>query len=213
MDKNTLRLYAVTDRRWLSPEKPLWEAVEQAIEGGVTFVQLREKDLRRDAVKEEALEVQEICERIGIPFVVNDDVRLAQEIAADGVHLGQGDMSCRMAREILGPDKIIGVTAKTVEQALKAQADGADYLGCGAVFGSGTKTDTSFMSRETLSAITAAVDIPVIAIGGITAENIRELKGTGIAGVAVVSAIFAAKDIRKAAEELSGLAAEISESV
>ena len=202
MDKNILRLYAVTDRRWLSAETPLWEAVEQAIEGGATCVQLREKDMNREEMKAEALEVQEICERFGIPFLVNDDVRLAQEIAADGVHLGQGDMPCALAREVLGPEKIIGVTAKTVEQARKAEADGADYLGCGAVFSTGTKADTAPMSLDTLKAITEAVSIPVIAIGGITAENIRELQGTGIAGAAVVSALFAAEDIGEAAEEL-----------
>ncbi len=202
MDKNILRLYAVTDRRWLSAETPLWEAVEQAIEGGVTCVQLREKDMNREETKAEALEVQEICERFGIPFLVNDDVRLAQEIAADGIHLGQGDMPCALAREVLGPEKIIGVTAKTVEQARKAEADGADYLGCGAVFSTGTKADTAPMSLDTLKAITEAVSIPVIAIGGITAENIRELQGTGIAGAAVVSALFAAEDIGEAAEEL-----------
>ena len=202
MDKNILRLYAVTDRRWLSAETPLWEAVEQAIEGGATCVQIREKDMNREEMKAEALEVQEICERFGIPFLVNDDVRLAQEIAADGVHLGQGDMPCALAREVLGPEKIIGVTAKTVEQARKAEADGADYLGCGAVFSTETKADTASMSLDTLKAITEAVSIPVIAIGGITAENIRELQGTGIAGAAVVSALFAAEDIGEAAEEL-----------
>ncbi len=209
MDKNVLRLYAVTDRRWLEAEGLLWEAVEAALEGGATIVQLREKEMNRMAFREEAIEILDICRKFGVPLIIDDDVRLAVEIGADGVHLGQTDMACEVARQILGPDKIIGVTAKTPEQAIAAEKAGADYLGSGAVFATETKLGAKLMSLDTLKAITASVNIPVVAIGGITAENIRMLKGTGIAGVAVAGGIFSKDDVGEAAEELSALTEEI----
>lgn len=194
-------LYAVTDRTWLG-DKTLYEQVEAAIRGGVTMIQLREKHMDREAFKKEAIEIRDLCARYQVPFLLNDDVELAKEIGADGVHVGQNDMDAGMARKILGPDKIIGVSARTVEQALDAQALGADYLGSGAVFHTGTKSDARAMSHETLEAICRAVSIPVVAIGGITGENVTALKGSGISGIAVVSAVFGAKDPARAARNL-----------
>lgn len=201
MNRESLVLYAVTDRSWLRGEK-LADQVEKAVRGGATFVQLREKNLGREEFLREALEIGELCRNSGVPFVINDDVEIAMASGADGVHLGQEDMSVAEARRILGPDRIIGATAKTVEQALAAEAQGADYLGSGAMFPSTAKPEAKGISREELSAICRAVKIPVVAIGGITAENAGTLSGTGIAGIAVVSAIFAAEDIEAAAREL-----------
>ena len=196
-----LLLYGVTDRPCLK-KGTLAEAVRDAVAGGATMIQLREKDLPRDAMREEAEEIAVICRAAGIPFLINDDAELASELDADGVHVGQSDMAARAARELLGPGKIVGVTAKTVEQALKAQADGADYIGSGAVFGTLTKPDAKPMELETLRMITAAVSIPVVAIGGINRGNAPGLSGTGIAGAAVVSGLFGAEDIREEAREL-----------
>ena len=200
-DKQSLLLYAVTDRSWLRG-MTLCEQVEQALQGGATFVQLREKQLDRERFLGEALEVQALCRRFGVPFVINDNVELARAVNADGVHVGQSDMEAGDVRRRLGPDKIIGVSAQTAEQALRAQEHGADYLGVGAVFPTGSKADATEVSRETLEEICRAVDIPVIAIGGIGRENVMELKGSGICGIAVISAIFAQKDIEAAAAEL-----------
>lgn len=202
-EKN-LRLYAVTDRSWLK-DSALETQVEEALLGGATFVQLREKELDREAIRQEALRIRDLCRKYQVPFVIDDEVELALETDADGVHIGQSDMALRDAREQLGPEKIIGVSARTLEEALEAEQNGADYLGVGAVFSTSTKPDTADVSLETLSSICRAVSIPVVAIGGIKKENLPELAGTGIAGVAVVSAIFAAPDIRKAAEELRQL--------
>lgn len=200
-DKKDLLLYAVTDRSWLNG-RTLYEQVEEALKGGVTFVQLREKNLDDTAFLQEAKEIKELCARFHVPFVINDNVDIAAEIDADGVHVGQSDMEAGDVRKKLGPDKIIGVSAQTVEQALRAQTHGADYLGVGAVFPTGSKADAVEVSHDTVREICRAVDIPVIAIGGITRENVIELKGTGICGIAVISAIFGQQDIEEAARTL-----------
>lgn len=199
--KEDLLLYAVTDRSWLNGET-LYAQVEKALKGGVSFVQLREKALDEQAFLEEAKEIQKLCEQYHVPFVINDNVEIAAQIGADGVHVGQSDMEAGDVREKLGPDRIIGVSAQTVEQAVRAQERGADYLGVGAVFLTGSKADAVEVSHETVRAITEAVDIPVIAIGGITKDNVSELSGTGICGIAVISAIFAQEDIEGAARVL-----------
>lgn len=196
-----LLLYAVTDRHWLG-EETLYDQVKKALDGGATFVHLREKNLDREVFLAEAKEIQKLCKEYGVPFVVNDEVSIAKDIDADGVHVGQSDMEAMDVRKILGPDKIIGVSAQTVEQAIIAEKHGADYLGVGAVFTTGSKDDADDVSHETLKAICEAVSIPVIAIGGITKDNVAELAGSGICGVAVISAIFGQKDIQKATEEL-----------
>lgn len=192
--KNMLRLYAVTDRRWLGRET-LCDQVERAICGGVTCVQLREKDLPRDRFLQEARRLRVLCSAYRVPLIVNDDVEIALEVGADGVHVGANDMQAREVRRLAGDRLIIGVTAKTLEQAAAAQEAGVDYLGSGAVFGTTTKPDARPMSRELLMEIAASVSIPVVAIGGIDRENIAQLRGTGVAGAAVVSGIFAAQDI------------------
>lgn len=207
-DRNDLVLYAVTDRSWLG-DSSLYDQVESAIEGGATFIQLREKNLDEADFLSEAKEIQKLCREYKVPFVINDNVEIAAQIDADGVHVGQSDMEAGDVRKRLGPDKIIGVSAQTVEQALKAQEHGADYLGVGAVFPTGSKADATEVSHQTLKEICEAVDIPVIAIGGITKENVSELKESGICGIAVISAIFAQKDIRKAATELKQRVREI----
>lgn len=204
-DRKDLLLYAVTDRSWIG-KKTLYEQVEDAIKGGVTFVQLREKELDESEFYKEALEIQKLCKEYNIPFVINDNVRLAKMINADGVHVGQSDMEAGDVRAILGEGKILGVSAQTVEQAILAERRGADYLGVGAVFQTGSKADADDVSLDTLKAITEAVSIPVIAIGGIGADNIERLKGCGICGVAVISAIFGARDVKKAASDLRSLA-------
>ena len=201
-------LYAVTDRQWLGG-KSLRDQVEEAIRGGATFVQLREKDLEPDLFFREAVELKALCARYDVPFVINDDVELAVRVDADGVHVGQSDMEAGRVRERLGPEKIIGVSCKTVEQALAAQASGADYLGVGAMFPTGTKADAGATSVETLRAICRAVDIPVVAIGGIGLSNLELLAGTGIDGIAVVSSIFAQKDPEGAARTLREKLAEL----
>lgn len=215
MNKTDLKLYAITDRQWLHKAR-LSEHVKLAIEGGATMIQIRDKDILStdsDAgLKDEyseALEIKRICHEHKVPLIINDNVQFAIDIDADGVHLGQDDMNPAEARKLLGTDKIIGVTAKTVEQAKRAEADGADYLGSGAVFGSTTKLNAKPMTKELLREITAAVDIPVVAIGGINADNAATLKGTGIAGIAVVGAIFASADIKAAARELAEICDKI----
>ena len=210
MQKEDLLLYAVTDRHWLNGET-LYSQVEKTLEGGTTFVQLREKELDEAHFLEEAKKIKELCDRYHVPFVINDNVDIALEIDADGVHVGQSDMEAGDVRAKLGPDKIIGVSAQTVEQALLAQERGADYLGVGAVFHTDSKADAADISHETLKAITEAVDIPVIAIGGISKENVSELSGTGICGIAVISAIFAEKDIKNATKKLKKLTEEMVE--
>ena len=200
-DKKNMLLYAVTDRAWVG-KQTLCEQVEAALKGGCTCVQLREKELSDAEFLEEAVKIHEICKHYGVPFIVNDNVDIALAMDADGVHVGQSDMEALDVRRKLGPDKIIGVSARTVEQALAAQAAGADYLGVGAMFPTGTKQDTRPVSYDTLKAICAAVDIPVVAIGGIGAGNVAELAGSGIAGVAVVSALYAQPDVEAATRSL-----------
>lgn len=216
--KRALKLYAVTDDRWTTVEKSkeesnarteekeitqknLIEQVEEALKGGVTMVQFREKNKSYEEKKRVALELQKLCKKYNVPFIINDNVELAKEICADGVHLGQSDMDVEEARKILGEEVIIGATAKTVEQARLAQEKSADYLGSGAVFGTTTKLDASFLSREKLTEICESVEIPVVAIGGITGENVAELSKAPIAGVAVVGGIFAQENIQAAAEK------------
>ncbi len=208
MDKKLLRLYAVTDRSWLKG-RTLYEDVEKSLKGGATLIQLREKNMTFDDFIKSAEEILTLCRKYNVPLIINDNVEVALACGADGVHLGQSDTGIAKARQILGNSKIIGATAKTIEQAKKAQKDGADYLGSGAIFGTSTKNDAKKMDMETLRSITAAVDIPVVAIGGITRENIFMLKNTGIAGAAVVSGIFAQADIEKATENLYIKAGEI----
>lgn len=200
-DKKDLLLYAVTDRHWLNGET-LYSQVEKALKGGATFIQLREKKLDEGSFLEEAKEIQKLCKEYNVPFVINDNVEIAKKINADGVHVGQSDMEAQNVREILGDDKIIGVSAQTVEQALLAEKHGADYLGVGAVFKTGSKDDAEEVSHDELERICKAVSIPVIAIGGITYDNVKELAGRGIVGIAVISAIFGQKDIENATKEL-----------
>ena len=201
LDQSTLKLYAITDRRWLKG-MTLSEAVEEAILGGATFVQLREKHLSEEDFRREALEMQTVCWKHHVPFVLDDNVALAKEIDADGVHVGQEDMPAYEVRKLLGPDKIVGVTAKTVEAALKAEKDGAVYLGVGAIFETHSHEHPVHTSVETLEAIARAVSIPIIAIGGIKVDNMQILSGTDIAGIAVISAIFADPNPRAAAAAL-----------
>lgn len=207
-DKKDLLLYAVTDRAWLG-EQTLYEQVEEALQGGATFIQLREKELDDESFLKEAIEIQELCRRYHVPFVINDNVGIAREMDADGVHVGQSDMEAGDVRAILGEDKILGVSAQTVEQAILAEQRGADYLGVGAVFHTGSKSDADDVTHETLKNICDAVSIPVIAIGGIGKHNVMELKGSGICGIAVISAIFAAQDIRNATAELKKLTEQV----
>ncbi len=199
-----LRLYAVTDRRWLDG-RSLASDVEAAIRGGVTCVQLREKELGFDAFLQEAIALKAVCSQYGVPLLINDNVDILLQSGADGIHVGQKDQNAREVRRLIGPDKILGVSAATVAEALQAEEDGADYLGCGAVFATSTKTNTRSVDNALLSEISASVKIPVVAIGGISQENAGSLRGTGIAGTAVVSAIFAQPDIRQAASSLKAL--------
>ena len=201
VSKDDLLLYAVTDRTWLNGTA-LCAAVEDALLGGATFIQLREKHMDDHALLAQDRKIQSLCRQYGVPFVLNDNVALARAIHADGVHVGQHDMTAAEARAQLGESAIIGVTARTVEQALLAQKHGADYLGVGAAFPTGSKADATVLDHATLRAICQAVSIPVIAIGGIHQGNVAQLAGSGICGVAVISAIFAAKDIRAATASL-----------
>ena len=199
--KEQLLLYGVTERACLTG-RSLESQIEAALQGGVTCLQLREKHLDKEELLEEAKRVKKICESYQVPLILNDDVELMLASDADGVHVGQQDMDARMARELIGPDKILGVSARTVEQALKAEQAGADYLGVGAIFGTSTKEDAKKIDYQTLQDICRAVKIPVVAIGGVSAENVEKLAGSGICGVAAVSAIFAPQDVQRAAAEL-----------
>lgn len=203
-----LRLYAVTDRAWVG-RQTLPQQVEAALRGGATCVQLREKDLGEAAFRTEALEIADLCRRYHVPFILNDNVALAAQCGADGVHLGQEDMDPAEARRILGPKAIIGVSAHNVAEAEAAVAAGADYLGCGAMFTTTTKADVTALPKETLRAICAAVPVPVVAIGGINKQNLLSLAHCGEAGVALVSAIFAAEDIEQECRELRKLVREL----
>ncbi len=201
IDKSQLLLYAVTDRAWLGGHT-LAEQVSDAIDGGATIVQLREKSMPRDELVAEAREIRALCHSRGIPFIINDDAELARLVGADGVHVGLDDLDIAAAREIIGEKGIIGASAHSVEEARAAERAGADYLGVGAVFGSSTKTNARPLALETLRDITAAVSIPVVAIGGVTRSNLPRLADSGIAGAALVSAIFAAADIKAECQAL-----------
>lgn len=194
LDKKSLLVYGVTDRKWLNG-RSLTEVVKESLEGGATMIQLREKNLDEARFLQEAKELQSLCRTFKVPFIVNDNVDIALEMGADGIHVGQSDMEAGEVREKLGPDKILGVSAQTVEQAVLAEKRGADYLGVGAVFPTGSKDDAVEVDFDTLKAICEAVTIPVVAIGGITRNNVTQLSGSGICGVAVISAIYAQEDI------------------
>ena len=204
LSAENLRLYALTDRTWLNG-RTLSDCVSEAIAGGATMIQIREKSSGYEEFKSQALEIQALCRENHIPFIVNDNVKLACEISADGVHVGQDDMSAVNVRELIGAEKILGVSVRTADEAIEAEKNGADYLGAGAVFHTGTKLDAADISHTALREICESVKIPVVAIGGISAENIHLLAGSGIEGVAVISAIFAQNDIRKASENLRAL--------
>ena len=204
--RQSMLLYAVTDSSWLKPGETLPQVTEAVLANGATFLQIREKEMDHDAFLAEARALQAAAKRHHVPFVVNDAIDIALELDADGVHVGQSDMEALDVRAKLGPDKIIGVSAHSVEEALLAEKHGADYLGVGAMFPTGSKADVQELPYETLKEICAAVSIPVVAIGGISQENVAKLAGSGICGVAVISAIYAAKNIKSAAEELKAAA-------
>ncbi len=202
-------LYAVTDRSWLKEGQELWSVCEDILNNGATFLQIREKDLDADAFQTEAVKLKELCIRRKIPYVVNDSVEIALAVDADGVHVGQSDIKGRDIRGIIGETKILGISAGTVEEAIAAENAGADYIGVGAVFGTNTKKDARSLTVEKLKEITSAVSIPVVAIGGINDKNLMELSGSGVDGVAVVSAIFASEDPGKATARLLELSKEM----
>ena len=208
LDKNTMLLYVVTDRTWLGDNK-LEDQVEESIKAGATFVQLREKELGFDNFVSEGIKIKKITDHYQVPFVINDNIEVALAIDADGIHVGQKDMNALDVRSLIGEDKILGVSAQTVEQALLAERQGADYIGVGAVFSTSTKNDADDVSYETVKAICEAVSIPVVAIGGINEHNLSQLKGYGVDGVAVISAIFAKSDISKATKDLLELSKEM----
>ena len=207
-DKKDLILYAVTDRTWLG-ENTLYQQVEETLEGGATFVQLREKELDDETFLKEAFEIKKLCRKYNVPFVINDNLNIAIKSDADGIHIGQNDMEAGFVRNVIGKEKILGVSAQTVEQAITAEKMGADYLGVGAVFTTSSKVDADNVSFDTLKAICEAVSIPVVAIGGISADNILKLKGSGICGVAVISAIFAQDNIMLATKKLKESAKQV----
>ncbi|MCC3358586.1 thiamine phosphate synthase [Bacillus sp. REN16] len=208
VDKHEMLLYAVTDRAWTG-NQTLVEQVEEALKGGITFLQLREKNLGYEDFLQEAIELKMLAAFYDVPFVINDNVEIALACDADGVHVGQEDMPVEKVRELIGPDKILGVSAQNVEQAIAAEKAGADYLGIGSVFPTSTKDDAKPMTFETVQEICKSVSIPIVAIGGITKSNILELNGSGVDGVAVVSAIFAQSDITGATKELRELSTEM----
>ncbi len=210
VNADAMTLYAVTDRTWVK-DTTLMDQVKEALEGGITFLQLREKHLSKKEFIKEAREMKELSKEYKVPFVINDNIEVALAVDADGVHIGQDDMSVEEARKLLGEDKIIGVSAHNVEEAIKAQKGGADYLGVGAVCATSTKKDANVVSKEEIKKICHTVEIPVVAIGGIKKENIKTLEGTDVDGVAVISAIFAAKDIKKDTKQLRSLVEEMKQ--
>ena len=207
-EKNMMLLYAVTDRMWTG-KQTLMEQVEDALKGGATCVQLREKELDEETFLQEAMEMKALCQKYNVPFFVNDNVEIAVKCKADGIHVGQEDMHTSQVRQKVGADMMIGVSVHSVEEALEAVRNGADCLGVGAMFSTSTKADADVLSKEVLRDICAAVDIPVVAIGGISRENLLELKGTGVDGVALVSAIFAAEDIEEECRILRQMSEEM----
>lgn len=207
--RKAMLLYAVTDQMWLKEDETLGDVVESVLQNGATFLQIREKDLAQDAFEAEAERLKTLCAQHGVPFVVNDSVEITLQCDADGVHVGQSDIKGRDIRAIIGPDKILGISAGTVEEAVAAEKAGADYIGVGAIFTTSTKKNARNMTMEQLKEIVSSVSIPVVAIGGISAENIHQLRGSGVDGVAVVSAIFAADNPGKATADLLKLAEEM----
>lgn len=215
MNKDKLLLYAITDSECIG-DRDFYEEVENALRGGVTVLQLREKHLTTEQLTEKAGKLKKICQKYNVPLIVNDNVRAAIDSGADGVHVGADDMNVAEIRKIAGSGFIIGATAKTLEQAKKAQANGADYLGCGALFPSPTKSSAVSMSIKTLQEITSAVNIPVVAIGGLNYDNIEIIKNSGVSGAAVVSAVFAEDDVKAAAEKLKkkiGVILDVSQTI
>ncbi|MEF9918136.1 MAG: thiamine phosphate synthase [Eubacterium sp.] len=210
IEKKHLRLYIVTDRSWLGSQT-LQEQVKEVIDGGATCIQIREKGLEDDAFIKEAATIKVLTDAAGIPFIVNDNIDVALAIDADGVHIGQSDGAVAEAKRKLGSDKILGVSAQTLEQALSAEADGADYLGVGAVFPTSTKTDAVEVEFDTLRSICDAVQIPVVAIGGISEKTLPQLAGSNVDGVAVISAVFSQKDRRVAAKRIRALSEKMVE--
>lgn len=208
LDKKELLLYAVTDRSRLNG-KALYDQVEQALKGGVTFIQLREKELDEHSFLKEAVEIKKLCQSFGVPFIINDNLEIALKTDSDGIHVGQSDMNAGDVRKLIGRNKILGVSAQTAEQAIYAEKQGADYLGVGAVFHTDSKSDAEYVSYDTLKQICEAVNIPVIAIGGIGIHNILELKGSGICGVAVISAVFGSNNIYTDTAMLKSLAEQM----
>ncbi|MCI8748376.1 MAG: thiamine phosphate synthase [Lachnospiraceae bacterium] len=208
INRKNLLLYAITDRTWLNG-RSLLSQVEEVLNNGATFLQLREKNLSYNELVEEAVKIKEIAAKYNVPFVINDNIYAAKESGADGVHIGQDDASYIKAREVLGDDKIIGMTAHNLNEALTAQEAGADYIGTGAVFPTSTKQDTIPLSLENLKEITDNIQIPVVAIGGINHENILRLKGSGIDGAAVISAIFAQENPGLATAKMLNLCREV----
>lgn len=207
-DKQSMLLYAVTDRAWLGIHT-LEEQVEEVLKAGATFLQLREKDMSYEAFLREAKEIKKLADRYQVPFVIDDNIQIALECGADGIHVGQSDRSAAEVRSLIGKDKILGVSAQTVEQAVQAEQNGADYLGVGAVFSTSTKLDANSVSFDTLQKICKSVSIPVVAIGGISEQNILQLKGSGVDGVAVISAIFAKPDVYAATKTLRSLSEQM----
>lgn len=200
-NSRTMRLYAITDSAF-AQNATLPEIVEAALKGGVTCVQLREKNISDDEYIAKAIEMKHLCEQYGVPLIINDNPYVALKSGADGVHIGQSDMKASDVRKIIGSDRILGITAKTVEQAVIAVKNGADYLGCGAIFASPTKTNAISITKDTLKEICRAVSVPVCAIGGITETNMTMLSDSGIDGVAMVSGIFANLDIEAACKRM-----------
>ena len=207
--RKAMLLYAVTDQSWLKEGQTLLAVCQDVLANGATFLQIREKDLDANAFEAEAAKLKDLCARYKVPYVVNDSVEIALAIDADGVHVGQSDMQGRDIRSLIGPERILGISAGTVEEAVAAQQAGADYIGVGAVFGTSTKKNARNLTVEKLREICSAVAIPVVAIGGINAKNLPELSGSGVDGVAVVSAIFAAENPGKATAQLLGLARKL----
>ncbi len=208
--RSGMLLYAITDRAWLQAGETLPQVVETVLKNGATFLQIREKQLSPDAMASECAALQALCRRYHVPCIVNDSVEMALQCDADGVHVGQDDIMGRDVRALMGPDKILGITAHNVAEALAAEAAGADYIGVGAVFPTATKKNTSPLSMEQLKEITAAVHIPVVAIGGIGRDNILQLSGSGVDGVAVVSALFGAADPAAATREMLDKARKVT---
>lgn len=208
LDKKDLLLYGVTDRKWLDGRK-LVDDVEKSLKGGVTILQLREKHLDDEEFLKEALEIKKICEKYKVPFIVNDNVEVAIKSNAHGIHVGQKDMVAKDVRKLIGENKILGVSAQTVEQALLAEKMGADYLGVGAIFSTDSKSDAESVDISTLKEICKRVKIPVVAIGGIGKENVSLLENSGIVGVAVISAIYGENNIEVATTQLKDIVKKV----